>query len=182
MSTRTLTTAEELLALPDDGLRHELVAGELTTMTPAGDEHGRIAGALLVIAGGFVREHGRGAVYAAETGFRIATDPDTVRAPDFAFVARERLPEVSAPRGFGRGAPDLAAEVVSPGDTYEAVQAKVLQWLEAGTRLVWVVTPATRTIAVHAPGRDVRMLGEADTLDGGDVLPGFSCRVAEIFG
>ncbi len=180
METRTLTTADELLAMPDDGMRHELIEGEVTTMAPAGYEHGKIAARLLRRVAAVVEDRDFGVTLGAETGFRLSDD--TVRAPDVAFVSKARIPDVSGQGGFGRGAPDFAAEVVSPGDAYEEVQLKVRQWLRAGTRLVWVVNPRTRSVAVHAPGADVAMLEEGDVLEGRDVLPGFSCRVGELFG
>ena len=181
MSTRTLMTAEELLALPDDSMRHELIEGEITTMTPAGHEHGDIVFRLSGLLWQFLRDHPIGRAFGAETGFWIGSDPDTVRAPDVAFVAKDRVPEVTARRGFGRGAPDLAAEVISPDDTYAEVDRKVEQWLGAGTLMVWVVNPRTRKVVVHTPGAIVTRAG-SDLLDGGDVLPGFSCTVVELFG
>jgi Uma2 family endonuclease len=180
-STQTLLTAEDLLALPDDGFRHELVNGELTTMTPSGSEHGVITATLARLVDTFVSSRELGLVFGAEAGFRIGSDPDTVRAPDLAFVRRERIPESGIPKGFWPGAPDLAAEVVSPGDTYEEVEEKVAQWLGAGTLLVWVVNPRHRTVAVRASSDEVRILSETDELRGGDVLPGFTCAVAELF-
>lgn len=136
---------------------------------------------LASVVGPFVKRHDLGVASGAETGFRLSANPDTLRAPDLGFVSRERIPESGRPTGFFPGAPDLAAEVVSPSDSYEEVTEKVLAWLRAGARRVWVLNPRTRTIAVHTPGADVRMLGERDTLDGGDVLPGFACPVAELF-
>jgi len=182
MSTRTLVTADELLAMPDDGMRHELVEGEITTMTPAGYEHGRISFRIAGVLWQFLSANPIGEAFGAETGFRIGEDPDTVRAPDVAFVSRDRVASVRPPRGFGRGAPDLAVEVISPDDSYEEVDLKVQQWQRAGTRLVWVVNPRSKTVAVHAPGADVAIRSESDTLDGGAVLPGFACGVAELFG
>ena len=175
MATKTLLTADDLLALPDDGMRHELVEGELRTMTPAGYEHGRIAARLARIVGSFVDTQNLG----DETGFRLVSDPDTVRAPDLAFVSRGRISQVAPVRGYGVGAPDLVAEVVSPGDTYGEVEEKVLDWLRAGTRIVWVIDPRTRTVAVHDASGNVSIRTEA--LTGGDLLPGFECRVAELF-
>ena len=179
MATKTLLTADDLLALPDDGMRHELIQGELQSMAPAEYEHGRVVLRLGRIVASFIEAPGLGDALGAETGFRIGVDPDTVRAPDFAFVSRERLPEVTSPRGFGIGAPDLAAEVVSPGDSYSEVEEKVLDWLRAGTRLVWVVDPRTRTVAVHDASGNVSIL--TDVLTGGNVLPGFECRISDLF-
>jgi Uma2 family endonuclease len=179
--TQTHTTADELLTLPDDGCRYELVRGELRRMPPAGSEHGAVAINIGVLVSQFVKTHSLGVVFGAETGFKLASDPDTVRAPDLAFVRRERIPQEGIPQGFWPGAPDLAVEVVSPSDTYTAVEEKVREWLDAGTRLVLVVNPRTRTVTVYAAQMQVTRLTESDLLTGGEVLPGFSCRVAELF-
>ena len=182
MSTAThLMTAEELLLLPKNGHRYELIKGELKQMTPAGSEHGGRGMRLSWRLAQFVEVNGLGWVFLAETGFKIATDPDTVRAPDLAFVRNERIPETGLPRGYFPGAPDLAVEVVSPGDTVEEVEDKIAEWLEAGAQLVWIVNPRRRTVAVHRDGSEVRVLRENDILDGEDVVPGFTLRVAEIF-
>jgi Uma2 family endonuclease len=181
-TTHTLTTADELLVMPDDGFRYELIRGEIRRMPPAGSEHGAVVVNIAVVVAQFVKAHGLGVVFGAETGFKIASEPDTVRAPDLAFVRRERIPEGGIPRGFWPGAPDLAVEVVSPGDTYTEVEEKVHDWLNAGTRMVLVLNPRTRTVTIYLSHTDVVRLTEADTLDGGEVLPGFSCRVAELFG
>jgi Uma2 family endonuclease len=180
-TTSTLVTADELFKLPDDGFRYELVRGEIRRMPPAGSEHG----AVIMHLGGplyqFVKGHDLGVVFGAETGFKIASDPDTVRAPDLAFVRRERIPEGGIPKQFWPGAPDLAVEVISPSDTYTEVEEKVNDWLAAGTRLVLVLNPRTRTATVYTSLTDVMRLTESDVLDGGAVLPGFTCRVAELF-
>jgi Uma2 family endonuclease len=179
---RRVMTAEELARLPDDGLRRELVRGELRTMSPAGWEHGRItllAGSSLVA---FVEEHDLGEVGVGDVGFILATDPDLVRAPDVAFICKDRLPMGGLARGFFRGAPDLAVEVVSPSDRYGDVDEKVADWLDHGTRLVLVVNPRPRTVGVHRPGVPVRTLGEDDTLYGEDVVPGWSLPVRRLFG
>jgi Uma2 family endonuclease len=181
VEAETLTTADQLLSLPDDGMRHELVEGELTTTTPAGHEHGEIVFRLTGLLWQFLRDNPIGVAFGAETGFWIGSDPDTVRAPDVAFVSKDRAAEVTARRGFGRGSPDLVAEVVSPDDTYAEVDLKVDQWLGAGSRLVWVVNPRARKVLVRTPDSTV-IRSATDTLDGGEVLPGFSCAVAELFG
>ena len=180
-TTRTLTTADELFMMPDDGFRYELVRGEIRRMPPAGSEHGAVIMNIATPLDQFVKAHGLGVVFGAETGFKIASEPDTVRAPDLAFVRRDRIPEEGIPRGFWPGAPDLAVEVVSPGDTYTEVEEKVYDWLNAGTRMVLVLNPRTRTVAVYTSHTVVVRLTELDTLDGGEVLPGFTCRVAELF-
>jgi Uma2 family endonuclease len=180
-TTHTMVTADELFMMPDDGFRYELVKGELRRMPPAGSEHGAVIMNIGTPLDQFVKAHGLGVVFGAETGFKIASDPDTVRAPDLAFVRRERIPEAGVPRGFWPGAPDLAVEVISPGDTYTEVEEKVNDWLNAGTRMVLVLNPRTRTVTVYTSHTDVVRLTDLDALDGGELLPGFTCRVAELF-
>lgn len=174
-------TADELLRTPDDGLRRELVRGEVREMTPAGFDHGMIAMRIGSRLHQHVEANGLGVVCAAETGFKIESDPDTVRAPDAAFIRRERLGEVGSPRGFWPGAPDLVVEVVSPGDSYGEVEEKVLDWLSAGCRMVVVVNPQRRTATVYRSRTDIAVLAEGDELDGGDVVPGWRLPVREIF-
>jgi Uma2 family endonuclease len=182
MSTHTeLKTVDDLLRMRDDGKRRELVAGELREMPPSGHEHGRVTMRFSAPLSLFVDEHNLGAVYAAETGFLLAKNPDTVRGPDVAFVARERLASVPKGRGYFPGAPDLAVEVVSPGDTYSEVEAKVEEWLEAGSRMVVVVNPRNETLKVYRGVADVARLTVADTFDGADVVPGFRISVRRIF-
>jgi Uma2 family endonuclease len=179
--THESVTAEDLLRMPDDGLRRELVRGEVRTMAPAGSVHGRIAMNLGWSLAHHVRTNGLGVVYAAETGFKLSSNPDTVRAPDVAFVSRERVDEVGEVEGYWPAAPDLAVEVVSPNDAYSEVEEKVVDWLRAGTRMVVVVEPRSRTISVRTSLAEARVLSEGDVLDGGDAVPGWSLPVAEIF-
>lgn len=179
MERQTLHTAEDLLRLSAQG-RYELVKGELIEMPPAGGRHGQVAMRIGIRLGAYVERQGLGEVFAAETGFYLAHRRDTVRAPDAAFVSRGRLPAGPAPEGYIDLTPDLAVEVVSPSDTASAIQAKVEDWLRAGTRLVWVVYPETRSVAVYGSLADVRILREGESLDGGEVVPGFSCPLAEI--
>ena len=113
-TTHTLVTADELFMMPDDGFRYELVKGELRRMPPAGSEHGAIGINIALVVAQFVKAHDLGVVFGADTGFKIASNPDTVRAPDLAFVRRERIPAGGVPREFWPGAPDLAVEVISP--------------------------------------------------------------------
>jgi Uma2 family endonuclease len=182
MSTTLQTfTAEELFTMPKDGFRYELVKGELRKMSPAGSEHGAIIINITVLLGQHVKTNKLGVCFGAETGFKIATDPDTVRAPDLAFIGSARVPESGIPKKFWPGAPDLAVEVLSPGDSYEEVDEKVGDWIAAGTRAVWVVNPRKRSVTVYHSTKDVERLSESDELDGGDVVPGFRCEVSEIF-
>ena len=122
-----------------------------------------------------------GIVYAAETGFKLASNPDVVRAPDVAFIRRDRVEEVGDVEGYWPGAPDLAVEVISPSDTYAEVQEKVFDWLEAGTKMVILVMPRKRAVTVYRSLTDIIMLTEHDVLDGGDVVPGWKVPVRELF-
>jgi Uma2 family endonuclease len=181
MSTSTHVTAEQLLMMPDDGRRHELIRGEVTTMAPTGDEHGAIVWDLTGMVAQFIRQHQLGQGYGAETGFVLERDPDTVRAPDAAFVRKGRVPPKGARKGFFPGAPDLAVEVISPGDTYEEVDEKVHQWLAHGTQEVWVVNPRRRTVTVQSSAGAVRDFAGDDVLESPDLLPGFRCPLRELF-
>lgn len=176
-----VVTADELFRLPDDGYRYELVKGELRKMTPAGFDHGAIIMNLGAPLSAHVRSNNLGVVCGAETGFRLASDPDTVRAPDIAFVRRDRIPASGRPVGFWPGAPDVAVEVLSPGDTVFEVDQKVAAWLTAGATAVWVVNPQRRTVTVHRATGAPRTLSEQDTLDGEDIVPGFRLSVADVF-
>lgn len=178
---RTLLSAEELLQLSTPGRRYELVKGELFEMAPAGASHGSVAMRIGIALGAHVTSNNLGEVFAAETGFILRRDPDTVRAPDAAFVSKERLPEGELPPGFLELAPDLAVEVISPNDRSREVREKAEDWVRAGTRLVWVIDPTNRSATVYDSSRDVQELSEEDDLDGGDVIPGFSCRVKDLF-
>ncbi|MBA3243003.1 MAG: Uma2 family endonuclease [Acidobacteria bacterium] len=182
MSTSTqLMTAEELRKLPQDGFRYELVEGELKQMSLSGTEHGAVIFNLSILLGQHLKANNLGQGFGAETGFKIASNPDTVRAPDIAFVRRERIPPTGIPKNFWENAPDLVVEVVSPGDTFEEVEEKVAQWLGAGTSAVWVVNPKRRSVSVYRSMTDVTRLSEADELEGREVVPGFRCQVSEIF-
>lgn len=175
-------TADELLHLPDDGFRYELLRGELRQMSPAGYGHGYFAMRIGARLFDWVERHRLGRAYAAETGFVLERDPDTVRAPDAAFVRAERLAAAGQRPGYFPGPPDLAVEVVSPGDTRAEVEEKTLSWLAAGTRAVVVADPVRRTIAVWRPPDQVTTSGEDETLDLDDAVPGWYPPVAELLG
>jgi Uma2 family endonuclease len=180
MSTPALLTAEELLRLNLPNKRTELVRGVLVVREPAGYVHGDVAMRLGAEIHVFVERHDLGRVFAAETGFTLARKPDTVRAPDVAFISNARLPD-PPPRGFAEMAPDLAVEVLSPGDRPGEVLEKVSDWLKAGARQVWVVDPGRASAHVYrADGRE-SLLGENDSLAGEDVLPGFGYRLDALF-
>ena len=174
-------TAEDLHDFPDDGKRYELVEGELTTMPPAGFGHGSVEltiGSRLLL---FARDRRLGEVVVGDVGFVLARNPDTVLAPDVAFVRADRVPSPEDRHKFAELAPDLVVEVVAPSDRPTDVTAKARRWVEAGVRLVWVVHPDRRTVAVYGPGDAVHVVSDDGDLDGGDVLPGFRLPVAELF-
>jgi Uma2 family endonuclease len=168
--------------MPNDGIRRELVAGELREMTPAGGEHGYLSirfGGLLSV---YVDERKLGAVFGAETGFILRRDPDTVRAPDVAFISKERDAEAMRERGFITTVPNLVVEVISPSDTYTEVEAKVGEWLLAGCQMVVLVNPRNRTLKVYRSQTDILVFTIDDVFEGGEVVPGFRLPVKRIFG
>lgn len=175
-------TAAELERLPRGSQRHELVRGELRTMPPTGYEHGRITSRFDRSLGNHVAAHELGEVVTGEPGFLLTEAPDTVRAPDVAFLRRERVAAAGRVRGYWRGAPDLVVEVVSPHDLYTEVEEKVAEWLAHGTRLVFVVNPQRRTVAVHRPGEPVHLLSGEAVLTAEDVVPGWQLPLSELFG
>jgi len=181
MSTMTPVTAEQLLHIPSDGCRYELVAGELRMMSPGGWRHGRVGGRLCRLIAAYLEQNPCGEILLAETGFLLSRDPDTVRAPDIAFIHKDHLPPELPDDAFWPGAPDLAVEVVSPSDTYRDVDEKAKAWLAAGARAVWVVNPMLQTVSVYRRGQAALTLTEAEDLSVEDLLPGFHCRIADIF-
>ena len=178
---KKLFTAEDLLCLSGTGRRLELVKGKVYEMAPAGGRHGYAAMNFATFLNVHVQSNRLGRVFAAETGFIIQHDPDTVRAPDAAFVSHGLLNADEIPEGYIDLIPDLVVEVVSPNDHRREVREKVEEWLNAGVRLVWVLYPATRTAMVYRSLSDVTNLTEDDFLDGEDVVPGFSCRLGDVF-
>jgi len=176
------TTAEDLLAFRGEpGKRYELIDGELTEMAPAGAEHGSIAHRISRILGNYVDGHGLGEMYAAETGFLILHSPDTVRAPDISFVSSERIPGGHNPKGYLELAPDFVAEVVSPNDTAREVQQRIDDWLRAGTSVVMVVYPESKTVFLWRGLNVVERRSGDEEVSLEPAIPGFRCRVAELF-
>jgi Uma2 family endonuclease len=177
-----LMTAEELLRLPTGmGECYELVAGQLKTTPANGMLHGYVeanVGSLLAEA---VRNSHLGDVVGAGTGFILSRNPDTVRAPDVAFVSQSRIPTGRRPQGYFPGAPDLAVEVISPSECAADINRKVTEYFEAGAHLVWIVYPDTCQVVVYRSARESLALADDDTLDGGELVSGFACRVAELF-
>ncbi len=179
---KVLMTAADLLIMPESpGKRYELIKGELVEMTPSGGEHSNISALIAHFVYDYVLKMDLGTVHAAEGGFLIQRSPDTVLAPDVAFVSKAKLLGGRPPQGFVEAAPDLVVEVVSPSDSYQQVEKKAAQWLTAGASVVWVVNPATKSVAVwRAPNRITYLTGE-DELDAEPALPGFRIKVTKLF-
>ena len=169
-------TAEELMNIPDDSMRHELIKGELLTMPPPGFNHGRISANLMMLLGQFVKVNRLGDM-CGETGYILERDPDTVLGPDVSFVAKDRS---QRPDGYYLGPPDLAVEVLSPGDRRSKVEHKLSLWLELGTSSVWLVNPRRRTVEVCKATGERMLFHDTDELVD-DTVPGFRVKVSEIF-
>lgn len=178
MTAPPLLTADELEHLPETGKRTELVRGRLIVSEPPGFQHGDVVVTLAAIMKEYVQARNLGRVL-AETGFVLATNPDTVRGPDISFVRRERVPD-PIPRGLARFSPDLAVEVLSPDDRPGKVLEKVADYLSAGTQLIWVVDPDRRQARVYRADGTMVTVSENEPLSGEDVLPGFTCVLSEV--
>ena len=178
-SASRIMTADELLAMPDDGHRYELVKGELTEkMPPPGYQHGAVAGRFATALGNYSDENDYGAVV-DNAGFLLETDPDTVLAPDVAWVAPGRV--IASAPGYPAIVPDLVVEVKSPNDMLRAMAEKAQLWLRYGSREVWVAVPSPISVTRYRHGQPPVTLYEDDILDGGDLLPGFSIPVWRLF-
>jgi Uma2 family endonuclease len=179
MSERSrLITADELARYPDDDFRYELVDGRIVRMSPVGFPHARTVTRLLVRLGRHVEMHALGVVV-TELGFKLGSNPDTVRAPDVAFITCGRIPP--APRGFWNGSPDLAIEVLSPEDRPTEIQSKIDEYLACGVRSVVIVDPDRELATVFRPRAQPVVVRAEETLDLGDVIDGFSCPLRELF-
>jgi Uma2 family endonuclease len=180
-SAPQIWTADDLWQINDSSCRIELVRGELRRYEFNGVGHGMITARLAAVLFEIIRARSLGEVLMAGTGFLIARDPDTVRAPDIAFLARDRIPATGCPEGFCASAPDLAVETMSPSDTVFEADEKVREWLAAGTRLVWALNPRQQTVSIFRPDNTARILTISETLDGEDVVPGFQIPLAKLF-
>lgn len=180
MSTKTLLTGEDLWKIVADGSRYELSRGELVPMTPVGIRHLAVVSNVERLLDNYVREKKLGLV-GPEGGFYLSRDPDTTRAPDVAFISKDRIAQEGIPEKFADFPPDLAVEVLSPEDTSSEVLKKVQEYLAGGVPLLWIVDPATQTVTVYRSLQDVRVLTADQELDGGAVLPGFRAKISEIF-
>ena len=176
-STVRAATEDDLLHMPRDGRKYELVDGEIR-VSPAGSRHGAVSLQIAARLLAFVKEHRLGHVFDSSTGFRLPGG--NVRSPDVAFVARGRFDQDELPEGFSPRAPDLAIEVLSPEDRPRHVLDKVGEYLQAGVRLVWVIDPRRGRAAIYRSLTDVREVGASDALDGEDVVPGFRCVLGDI--
>jgi len=175
-------TAEEFMNLPDDDLRHELINGEVITMPLPKAPHGRAAMRLGVPLGQFILDHDLGEPFLSEVGYQLTKDPDTVLGPDLSFISKQRLEEVGQVEGYWQGAPDLAVEVLSPGDRRGKVSKKISQWLGVGAKQVWIVDPKHSTITVYRSESDTTMFSGSDYLESHDLFPGFRLSLDRIFG
>ena len=177
-----LLTGDDLMRLYSEGVRGELIRGVLCKTMPTGQRHGRIVARLVIRLGTFVEPRGLGTLVTSDSGVWLERDPDTVREPDIAFTSSARQALDEDVPGYAEVVPDLVVEVVSPSDREPRINDKARMWLSYGVRLVWVVRPETRTIDVHPADGPVTTLTASDSLDGGDVLPGFELDVSEVFG
>jgi Uma2 family endonuclease len=178
MSPARTITDEELLQLPKDGHKYEVVDGELVAMSPAGMRHEAVVTQLGAILHNFVKAHGLGRVFGPDLLYVLSSG--NKRGPDASFIAADRLAIVPAGTVFPAIPPDLAVEVLSPSDRPRRVLDKVGEYLEAGVRLVWVIDPVKRQAAVYRTTTETRYIESGGELDGVDVLPGFRCPLSEI--
>lgn len=181
-TSTALMTAEELMQLPDDGFRYELINGELEKLPSPGPPHGRIAFRLALYLGQFFVEHGLGEGFANDTGFKLTSNPDTVLAPDFAFVTNEKYRAGSKTEGYWPGPPDLAVEVLSPSDRPGKVKQKISRWLSFGMKQLWIVDPKHSTITIYRSESDITTFSGSDHLEAQDLFPGFRISLDKIFG
>ena len=176
-----LLTADDLLRLSSKGVKGELIRGVLHETMSAGVNHGRIVVKLVLLMGAFIMPRRLGTLLASDTGVLLERDPDTVREPDIAYISSERLPIGEDVPGYSEVIPNVVVEVASPSDSRTEVRRKALMWLEHGVGVVWVAHPVSHTIDVYQADSSMLTLTEDDTLGGGETLPGFACRVSDIF-
>ena len=176
-----LLTADDLLRLHSEGVKGELIMGVLHKKVPSGLEHGQIAVNWSILLGSFVKPRRLGRVFGSDTGVQLERGPDTVREPDVAFISAERMPLDVRERRYAQVVPDLVVEIISPSDRPLPVFDKAHMWLHHGVRLVWITDPEAHTVTALPQSGPALTFTEADTLDGGDVLPGFTCPVRDIF-
>ena len=178
-ATSPTINAEELQRVVVPGKTTQLVRGQLLVREPPGTRHGSIAARLTYLLADHAYRHELGVVCSQDTGFKLESDPDTVRAPDVAFIGRARVDQIPE-RGYAAFAPDLVAEIVSPDDRPGELLAKVGQWLDAGTQLVWVIDPSRAEARVYRDDGELTIVSADGVLEGELVLPGFKCALAEV--
>jgi Uma2 family endonuclease len=178
-TTKPLLTARDLLEMGEEAEWCELVDGELVKMSPSGLPEARVVRTILLLLGIFVSQHRLGEVFGPDLGYELT--PHRVRAPDISFVTTEKIAAYGNPHGFAKLVPDLVVEVLSPDVKYGYLQRKIRNYFEAGVRLLWIVDPEMQTVTVYHTSYDPCVLTTADILSGEDVIPGFACRVAELF-
>ena len=181
MAPTKLYTAEDLLDMEGDSCRHELIRGELITLPPTTDEHSLLVFRLSGLLWNYQTTHPEVRCFAGDPGFVLARDPDILLGPDLAAVHTNRLPPNFPRRTYFDVVPDLVIEIDSPAERVGQINRKVWEYLNAGVKLVWLVDPAERNVTVHAPTRQIEVVGPDDTLDGGDVLPDFRLPLSELF-
>ncbi|MGB7325525.1 MAG: Uma2 family endonuclease [Rubripirellula sp.] len=186
LSTASTVTAEDLFRFPADGFRYELVNGSLRMMSPAGGRHGRIAVQIAWLLKNHVHADQVGVVFAAETGFRISSDPDTVLAPDVAYVERSRYEALDETTSYLPIAPDLVIEVLSPfvnqpSDRFAAVESKALAWLDASSKLVLLVDPDSEVVHAYRSRKQIEIFQAHETIDCSDAVAGWTLVVADVF-
>jgi Uma2 family endonuclease len=176
--TKTLLTAKDLQEMGEEGEFCELVDGELVKMSPSFLPEARVVRTILLLLGTFVLQRRLGEVFGPDLGYELT--PHRVRAPDVSFVSAEKLVAYGNPQEFAKVVPDLAVEVISPEVKYSYLQRKIRDYFEAGVRLLWIIDPQMQTVTVYHSPLDLRILTAADALPSEEVLPGFSCPVAEL--
>jgi Uma2 family endonuclease len=157
---------------------YEIVAGQPEEKKMGGARHGGIGARLLIRLGSYVEAQRLGGVYGPDTSFQIGSNE---RLPDIAFVAADRIPPAGEPEGMWPFAPDLAVEILSPTDLYERVSGKIREYFAAGVRQVWLISPEYKTVTIYQSPTQVRMLTEEDELVSDEIVPGFRCRLRELF-
>lgn len=178
--SQPLVTAEEFERIPNDDYHYELVRGRVIRVSPPGSRRGMLITRMSSLLARHVEARSLGVVISTG-GFKLESNPDTVREPDVAFVRRERISARGVPDGYWPGPPDLAVEIRSPGDRPSEIREKVAEYLGLGVRLVWVVDSRAQTVTVHRADAVPQVLGPDDVLDAGEIVPGFSCPVRRIF-
>jgi Uma2 family endonuclease len=181
VAAEKLAVSDDLMKISSNG-RYELIEGVIYEMSPTGEEHGFIAWKIMQKIGAFVEKNKLGIITSSETGYKLSSNPDTVRAPDAAFKSNKKLSECGGVvKDYSTIMPELVVEVNSPSDSYTKIAGKVKDWLKSGVKIVWVIEPSDKTVAVYDETGNVNVLNKNDYLDGGDILAGFKCNVGEIF-